>query len=157
MAFTQRKSIHGRELGISSTGGIISAPKGETSFDRAAQMWGSGMLETLSTVGAIKNYGISVLSSGSTSGTAPWTLGPPAVGLYKEIIFATSSTRIVINSTATTILMAVASSLAISSTVGATTIDISSSAVGTAGTIILRGRSATQWILSSKSPQLVVA
>ena len=167
--FTMRTSIHGRRLGLSSTGafisGVGSTGGGSTVFDMAAQMWGSGMVEVLSTVGPISNVGISVISSGSTSGTAPWTLGDVVDGAYKEIVFRTSSTRIVIETPSSLAALVVASSLGISSTVGSSSMDVSSTVVGIGGTITLRGLAASpgsttvvrQWIITSRSPHLILA
>jgi len=91
--FTQRTSIHGRRIGLSSTGGITSSPSGSTDIDRAAQMWGPGLLET-STGGTLSNAGTSVVSTAVTANTT-FTLPAPISGLYKEV-FCGSSANILV-------------------------------------------------------------
>ncbi len=93
--FKQRVSIHGRRMGISSTGGWISADKatgaGSTLFDMAAQMWGKAMVETVSAAGGtISNSGITIISSASTAGAA-FVMSAPIPGIHKEIHFQTYS------------------------------------------------------------------
>lgn len=144
MSFEIRTSIHGRRLGLSTTQGIVQVSSDSTAAaDRSAQMWGSGMLETLSTVGAISNYGVTVISSDSTSGTSPWTVGAPVAGVQKEIHFQTPSTLIHLNTSAVTIFFN--SSLAEGSTFGSTVLSIAGAAAGIGGSLVLRGLSATVW------------
>jgi hypothetical protein len=150
MAFTQRKSIHGRQLGISSTGGIISAVEGSTVHGMAAQMWGETMLETISSAGAaVRNYGITVISSGSTSGTTPFLVGTPAAGVDKQIFLQTSATLIHLNTTSTAIWFN--STSAIGASGGSTVlIAANAAAAGLGGeSLVLKGLSATVWQVQS--------
>jgi hypothetical protein len=112
-------------------------------------MWGDGMLETLSTVGTIRNYGVTVMSSDSTSGTSPWTVAAPVAGVHKEIHFQTPSTLIHLNSSATTIFFN--SSLAEGAALGSTVLSIAGTAAGIGGALVLRGLSATVWGIVSNS------
>ena len=68
-------SVHGRKLGIDHNGFVVGHP-------------GNRMPYEASTAGTtLANHGLSVLSGS----TASWTLnGPPAIGVEKEIINASS-------------------------------------------------------------------
>ncbi len=152
MAFTSRKSIHGRQLAISSTGGIISAAgstgnENSTAFNMAAQMWGKALFQTVSTSGAdISNSGVTIISSDSTSGIT-FDLLAPAQGISKELHIQCSATLLKIETTAASIVFH--SSLGIGATVGSTILSLSSSAIGLAGNITLRGVSTTKWAVTS--------
>lgn len=139
--FTQRTSIFGRRLGLSSTGGIVSAPSGSTDIDRSAQMWGPGLFS--SSTGLV-NSGTNLL--GGTGGAQTFILsGAPQVGLRCEIISDTSSSSVTINTTDATINFN--SSGGTSST--ALTFAV---AGGTEGqSVVLRGLSATRWQVISRS------
>lgn len=142
--FIQRKSKHGRELGITSSGGIHGKPLGSTGFDNVAQMWGEGMFETVSAAGAsISNSGITIVSSDSTSGTTPFLVGAPVQGVSKEIHFQTPATALALNTTATTIFFN--TTLAELAAGGSTTLTVAGSSLGIGGTVILRGLSTTAW------------
>ena len=92
--FVPRTSIHGRRLGISSSGGIISSPAGSSDIDQSAQMWGPGLFESVTASSAsIANSGVTIVSTGSTSGTS-FTVSAPVQGVEKEIVFQTSATAI---------------------------------------------------------------
>ncbi len=146
--FTMRTSVHGRRLGLSSTNGILSAPAGSTGHNRAAQMWGPGLFETVSAAGAsISNSGVTICSSDSTSGTAPIFVSAPVQGVSKEIAFQTPATALALNTTATTIKFN--SSLAELSAGGSTTLTIAGTAGGIGGTLVLRGLSTTVWQIVS--------
>lgn len=157
--FTSRTSIHGRNMAISATGGFITARDstggGSTAFDMAAQMWGKAMVETVSSAGAsISNVGLTIVSTDSTSG-ASFTVTVPVIGVSKEIHFETSATAHTFNTTGTNILFGTSASVA--STLGSTTLSISSSAAGISGTIVLRGLSATKWQIVSHAQTMTVS
>lgn len=148
MAFQMRTSIHGRRLGLSSTGGIVNSldasGKNSTAFEQAAQMWGAALVETVSSAGAsISNSGVTIISSDSTSGTSPFFVAAPIAGIHKEIHIQTPATALALNTTAVSIFFN--SSLAEGSSGGSTTLTIAGTAAGIAGVITLRGLSTTQW------------
>ena len=139
-----QKSIWGRKLGISTTGGIISAVgatgRDSTDFDMTAQMWGVGMIATVtSTIAStLTNYGLVSLTSGSATAITGFDVAAPVAGLMKEIHIATSASEISFNGTSTAILFGPTAEG------GGSTLFLS--AANLAGTtIILRGLSATQW------------
>ncbi len=152
MAFTSRKSIHGRQLAISSTGGIISAAgstgnENSTAFNMAAQMWGKALFQTVSSHGAIiSNAGITVISSNSTEGIT-FDIAAPVQGIHKELHIECSATGLKIETTGPAIVFH--SSLGIGATVGSTVLALSSSAIGLAGNITLRGISTIKWAVTS--------
>ncbi len=146
MGFVRRTSIHGRRLGLTSTNGIYGQIVNSTATDAdtVAQMWGPGMFETVSSAGAaIANYGITIVSSDSTSGTTPFLVGAPVQGVYKEIHFQTSATASALNTTSTTIKFN--STLAEAAAGGTTALTVAGAATGIGGVIVLRGLSTTAW------------
>ena len=149
--FTQRVSLHGRRLGLSSSGGLvaISSAGSTAGANVAAQMWGSGAIETVSANAAtIRNSGVTIVSTDSTSG-ATFDVSAPVAGVHKEIHFQTSATALTLNTTATTIKFN--STLAEAAAGGSTLLNIVGAAAGTAGSLILRGLSATAWSIASKT------
>lgn len=146
---TMRTSIHGRRLGLSSTGGILAGSSGSTEFESIAQMWGNDLIENVILADAtISNSGVTVISTGSTSGSS-MVVAAPVAGVYKEIVFQTSATALTFQTTAATIHFN--STLAENSTGGSTTLTIAGAAAGTAGVLIMRGLSTTQWQIVSSS------
>lgn len=142
-----RTSIHGRRLGLSSTGGILAGSSGSTEFNSLAQMWGNDLFEDVSgATGAISNSGISVVTTDSTSGSS-MPVAAPVAGVYKEIVFQTSATALVLHTTAATIKFN--STLAEAAAGGSTTLTVAGATAGTGGTLVLRGLSATAWQIVS--------
>lgn len=142
--FVQRTSIHGRRLGISSSGGITSSPSGSTDIDRSAQMWGPGLISSISSAETIPNSGVNILST-AAAGALTYTIAAPVAGVRCEVISQTTSSGVTLNTTATTINFN--SSGGTSST--ALTMLL---AGGTEGqSVVLRGLSATQWQVVSRS------
>ena len=144
----QYRSIHGRQLGFTSTGGIGSyrdSSGGETSTVQLAQMWGAGMIETISSGGAdLKNSGLSVISSDSTSGMAALNLAAPEAGVSKEIFCVTSASALSIETTAAGILF-YGSSVATGSSVQ------TFAAANLRGAYLtLRGVNSTSWMITGK-------
>ena len=95
MAFTNRKSIHGRQLALSSTGGIISSAKlsgthNSTTYDMAAQMWGAAMVTNITSTGGatLTNAGVDTIATTATAAT--FLIAAPVAGVSKEI-YVTSS------------------------------------------------------------------
>lgn len=151
MAFVMQVSRHGRRLGISTTGGIVSGVKQagglSTAIEMAAQMWGPAMFETVSSQGdTLTNSGISIISSDSTSGTSPFFVSAPVQGVYKEIHFQTPATETVFNTSASTIFFN--TTLAYGAAAGSTTVTVDGAASGTAGYLVLRGLSTTVWAVA---------
>lgn len=148
--FTVRKSIFGRLLGISSTGGIVAGPQGSTDVSIAAQMWGPGMFtEATSTDATLSNSGITVVTSGVTSPGGAFTLRAPAKGVSKEIVFNTPSSSLTLNTTSTSILFQTTATFLAAN--GSTVLTILGSTLGLSGSVVLRGLSATKWALVSKT------
>lgn len=146
-----RKSLHGREVGIASTGGLIfgitSTGGGSTALTLFGQMWGQALLETVSSNGAtISNSGVTIISSDSTAG-ASFVLSAPVVGVQKEIHIQTPATDLNLGTSATTIY--INTTLAEAAAGGSTLINIVGPATGIGGAIILRGLSTTQWSITS--------
>ena len=149
MSFSMRHSIHGRRLGLTSSGGVVASPSGSTTIGQAAQMWGddSEIFETVSAAGAtISNSGVTVISTDSTSGAA-FVVSAPITGISKEIHFQTSATAHTLGTTATTIKFN--STLAESAAGGSTTLTVTGAAGGIAGVVVMRGLSGTAWGLVS--------
>lgn len=144
---TMRTSIHGRKLGLSSTGGILGGSSGSTAFNSVAQMWGADLFETVSgAVGAISNSGVSIVSSDSTSGSS-MPVSAPVQGVSKEVFFQTSATALVLHTTAATIWFN--STLAEAAAGGSTTLTVAGGAAGIGGSLVLRGLSTTVWQIVS--------
>lgn len=152
MAFEMRTSLHGRRLGLSSTGGVIqainSSGKNSTDFIMAAQMWGEGMVASHSSSGAtLKNVGTNIISS-ATAAAYAFSIATPVADAYAEILSDSSATTITIGTGATTIFFR--------STGGGLstglTISVASTLGGCVGEfVILRGISATRWHVRGKS------
>lgn len=143
-AFVQRTSIHGRRLGISSSGGITSSPSGSTDIDRSAQMWGPGLITSVSSADTIPNSGTNILST-ATAAALTYIIAAPVAGVLCEIISQTTSSGVTINTTATTINFN-------SSGGTSSTALVIALAAGTEGqSVVLRGLSATQWQVLSRS------
>jgi hypothetical protein len=149
-------SLHGRRIGLTSTGGIggyiNSTGGGSTAVTQFAQMWGSGMIETVSSAGAtISNSGITHVSSDSTSGMAALTMSAPVAGVEKKIFFVTSATALTIETTAAGILFYGMTSTA---PTGSSVLSI----VGSAGALPVRGSyitltglNSTTWLVTGKT------
>src|SRR3990167_941297 len=145
MPFRMVTSLHGRRLGLSSTGGIIQAinstGRGSTTFDMAAQMWGNSMLAThSSSLATLRNNGVNLISS-ATAASYAFTVAAPAIGVYTEILSASSATTITLDTSATTITFATTGNAV---TTGLT-IALASTLGGCVGqALVLRGLSATR-------------
>lgn len=158
MPFTMNHSIHGRRLGLSTTGGLVSAAgstgRGSTIFGLAFQQWGDDMVQTVSTGGAlINNFGLTIVSSDSTSGMAALEMAAPVAGVHKEIYFLGSATALTLDTTATTITFLTSGS-SLTGISGSTTLsidgDLTRLEIG-GQALILRGLSTTQWQVASKT------
>jgi hypothetical protein len=135
-------SIHGRRLGISSTGGISqyinSTGGGSTAITQHAQMWGSGLiLTTTSTGGAtLGNNGVSLINTSATAAT--FSVAAPAAGVSKEIWLVSSASAITFNTTATSVVFKGHGKAA---STAATLTAASLDGVG----ILLRGFNSSEW------------
>ena len=157
MAFTMRTSIHGRRLGLSSTGGIITGSKpsgaGSTLIEMAAQMWGPGIQESIAAATAVAstlvNYGISTISSASATAIA-FEVARPEIGVYKEIHIDTSASEISMGGTSTAIIFASTVAVAAASTAFFSRANL-------AGTVItLRGKSTAEWIFTGSTASVTI-
>jgi hypothetical protein len=149
MAFSLQVSKHGRRLGLSTTGGIVSdvgsTGKSSTAIVNSAQMWGDGMTVSRSSGATLDNCGLNVLTS-STLAAMSFNLNAPVKGVTAEIISETSSTTITIE-TASSLVTFRSSAGAAAST--ALTLSGASGLAGAA--VVLRGLSTTKWQVLSKN------
>lgn len=148
--FKLKKSLHGRQVGLSSTGGVVTQVEGSSDIDNAAQMWGPGMMETLSSNGAwVSNSGMTVISSGSTSGSS-YSVRAPVAGVSKEIFIYGTATAVTLNTSATTIGFLTTSAVLQANL--STTLSIAGAAGGVGGGVLeLRGLSTTLWAVRGRS------
>ena len=146
------KSLHGREFGITSTGGLAQykdATGGEsTAILLLSQMWGAGMVASHSSSEAtLRNIGTNVISS-ATAAAYTFTVAAPVNNARTEIISQSSATTITLQSSATTILFATTGAV----TTTGLTIARASTLGGCVGEyLVLRGLSATRWQLMQRS------
>lgn len=151
--FTQRTSIHGRRLGLSSTGGIItgvdSTGGGSTAFVLAAQMWGSAMLNTVSSSEAtLRNAGVNLIST-ATSTAYTFTVGAPVAGVAMEVISRSSATTVTFQTSATTILF-FDSTLTPDGATGLVLSQTSTDGGNFGAAVMLRGLSTARWQVLNK-------
>lgn len=146
--FRIRNSLLGRKLGFSSTGGIVTLSPGTTDVSCAAQMWGPGMCETITAAGGtLSNYGISIISSGSTAGST-YYIADPELGLQKQIVIVTSATSMTLNTGGALFRY---SSAHFASTLGSTILTyLSASATQSLGVIDMLGLSTAAWLILKK-------
>jgi hypothetical protein len=144
--FTMRTSIHGRRLGLSSTGGLLASAGESTAQVAAAQMWGSGMLETIASTGGatLLNYGVSVIATTATAAT--FLLGAPVAGLSKEIYIVSSGSALTFGGTSTSQVFSKIGG----GTAGSTTLTLTDANLA-GQALVLRGLSATKWGLMNGS------
>ena len=145
-------SIHGRRLGLSSTGGIIQALTstggGSSEFDLTAQMWGQGMVATHSSSEAtLRNVGTNIISS-ATAASYLFTMAAPVINARTEVFSQSSATTIVIDSGATTrFFQSTGAGLST-----ALTISLASTLGGCVGeAVTLLGLSTTRWAVMNKT------
>ena len=145
-------SIHGRSLGLTSTGGLAQyrdATGGQsTAVLLYGQMWGTGMVASHSSSNAtLRKIGQNVISS-ATAAAYTFTVAAPVIGAGMEIISQSSATTISLDTSATTILFATTGAV----TTTGLTIGRASTLGGCVGEyLILRGLSATRWHLMARS------
>lgn len=161
-------SLHGRKMGLTSSGGVLIAPTSSTGFSHLAEISSAGVFnssissfnstitemevqkqkaafETISSSAAtLTNYGVSVISS-DVINVSVLKISAPESGLFKTVWGQTSASTISFNTTADTILFD-------------TTFGASSSALvwdragGQRGAILrLFGLSATRWAVLDKT------
>lgn len=154
MAFTMLKSVVGRRLGLSSTGGILAASE-STALDSAAVMRDSTgavisphyerVANTTSTGGAtLSAEGVHTINTSATAAT--FLIAAPVAGKLKEIYIVSSASALTFGGTSTAqVFMKIAGTSAGSTTLTLTDADLAGQA------LILRGLSATQWGVVSGS------
>lgn len=131
--FPIRKSVFGRTLAISSSGGIVSAVTstggfGSSDCGLSAQMWGPSLVQTIgaaSTGTLVSNCGVTQFTTGS-SAAAAYTIDSPVKGVRKTLIFNLVSTAIYLNTGAANTIFHISSGHT-SSTLGSTVIAVKSS------------------------------
>ena len=157
MAFVKKVSIHGRQLGISSTGGIItgygSTGGHSTAFTMVAQMRDSdGVLSgphyepitNHSSSGATMVEGVNYIAS-ATAASFAFSMPAAVAGLGVEIGIAASATTITFSGSATTILFG-------STVIGGSTTLTAAGAAGCQGMFLtLRAVSTARWMVANKS------
>ena len=142
MPFPMATSIHGRRLGLSSTGGIItgynSTGQISTALEASAQMWGPAMNDSVTAVtSTIGNAGFTALTV-ATATAITFEIAAPVEGVYKEIHIDTSASEISLGGPTTDITFR-----GTAAGVGST---MFLSAANLAGrTITLRGMSTARW------------
>lgn len=155
-------SLHGKQVGMTSSGGLAFEPTTSSGYNHAAEISSAGvfqssidsfgstigdmtvqllrsMVETISSSAAtLVNYGLSVISS-DVINVSVLKLSAPAVGVLKEIYGDSSASTISLNTTSSDITFgaSVASSAFVFDQVG-----------GVRGTsLVLRGISTSRWAL----------
>lgn len=149
--FTPRKSLFGRQLGISSTGGLCMGIKasatdfkigGSTDINLCAQMWGPGMYTRATAAGAvITNYGFTQVTTDAAAGST-WFLAAPVRGVEKRIFFVTTSSG-TLTTTSTLI------SFLLNGFAGSTVINVNST-LGNITGLNFVGLSTTQWLVAGR-------
>lgn len=163
MAYDRRTSIHGRRLALSSTNAIVdgngygAVMKNSTGAIQsssssltfagsitASENFISGV-ETVSSSGATISpiVAVSVLSS-ATATSRNFSVGTPVAGHLKEILSVSSATTILLESTVASILFVTTGTSS-----SALTFSLAGGSFGQA--ILLRGISATRWVVVNKS------
>lgn len=150
MSFVMQVSKHGRRLGLSSSGGIVSdvgsTGRSSTAIVSAAQMWGPGMLKARSSGATLDNAGLNVISS-STLASMSLTLTAPVAGITTEIISEASSTTITIETGSASVVFNTSAGAADS-----TALTLTGAAGLKGAALVLRGLSTTKWqVLSNHS------
>jgi hypothetical protein len=145
-------SIHGRRLGVNSSGailaehnGVMSAAVTETSAglksDAAAQ-------SAIATGSTFTNFGRQAISSGTATAQS-LEIAAPVAGIEKEILIGTSASELTLGGTATAVIFKPAIAGAGSS--------VFMSAVNLAGSVIkLRGVSTTQWSVIGSTTAMTI-
>ena len=150
MPFTRRKSIHGRQLAFSSSGGLIGSTEGSTDFTYAFITRDStgallsphdeAVVTTTSTGGATLTFG-GVLAINSSAVNPSFLITAPRAGQGMEIYFvSTVSTTISFGGTSTSQVFQKLGGVS----VGATIITFDSAAPS-GNSFILRGLSTTKF------------
>lgn len=140
------KSIFGRQLGFSSSGGILTNLSSGvvnrvatiSSDDAFVEKVGQ-IIETISSSATVlANYGLSIISSDVPNGST-CLISTPALGVLKEIFFDSSASTISIGTTA--------AGITFGASVGSSVKNMDA-AGGVRGTSIsFRGLSATRWAI----------
>jgi len=155
--FTIRKSIFGRLLGISSTGGLVMGVSstggvgaGSSDVAMAAQMWGPEMVQTIgagATLTKIVNSGVTIFTTAS-SAAAIYSIDAPVPGVEKKLLFrGLGSTLITLNTTAATIVF---HHPATGASVASTTLIYTSSTLAPAA-VYMVGESTLIWGIVNKT------
>lgn len=163
---TMLTSIHGRRLGLSSSGGVLVQPTSSTGVSHLMEISSAGVVNSSitnfgstitemtvakrksvidvisSSAATLLNYGVSQISS-DVINVSVLTLPAPETGLHKEIFGDSSASTVTFNTTATTIYFG-------------TSVDSSALVFDKAGgirgsQIILRGMSATRWAVLART------
>ena len=144
-------SVHGRRLGLTSTGGIaqyLTNTGVGSSILNYVQMWGSDYVSTAPADGGlIPNSGITVIGAGTTNGST-FLVANPVAGLRKEFVFAVcTATALNFETTSTSAFFRTTGTAAAST--GSTHIDVETTAVSFSGGLTLMGISTAEWVITN--------
>lgn len=161
-------SIHGRRLGLTSSGGLAFARTTSSLTSMAAEITTAGVfsstisnfgstvaemtvqglksvVETISSSDAtLTNYGMSVLSS-ATATSRNFSIGAPETGIRKVIHSVSSATTLVIDTTADTI------GFNSSANTSSTRLTFQAAAGVGGRSVVLEGASASRWNVLTQS------
>jgi len=152
-----RTSIHGRRLGLSSTGGILtgydSTGGHSTAYNQQAQMWGLALVSTApASGGTLDSAGQTVFGAGTTNGST-FYLPAPQAGLHKQFVFvAASATALGFEPDAAGIYI-VSTATALAST-GSTTLTLNVDDP-ISGVVNFLGVSTAQWVMTFGGPAIL--
>lgn len=149
-------SLHGRRIGLTSTGGIgqylDSTGGGSSAVTLYSQMWGPALhTDVASSVGStIQNAGIVTMTSASATAVTGHEIAAPVKGVELMVHIDTSASEVSLGSTSTAIVFASTVAAAAGSTLFA-------AAANLAGTVVtLRGRSTAEWLIVGSTTNLAV-
>lgn len=149
--FDRLTGIHGRRVAMSATGAIVNKDGyGALMVDASGvrQMALRDPVESISSSGAaLSASGVSYLSSG-TATSQNFTLGAPSSGQGKEIFSFSSATTILLETTAAAITF-------VTTGTSSSALTFSGAAGQFGQTITLRGASATRWVVTNKTAQVL--
>jgi len=148
--YVMQTSIHGRRLGISSSGGIISEPTGSTTAStgfRFAGQYGTGMqISHSSTAGSaisLETAGRNILSSATSTAVVATIRSNPELDLPMDIFILCTATAVTIDTNSTLVVF--------QSTTSSTSLTANSTLGAVGSGVMLVGGSTTVWFVRSKT------
>ena len=155
-------SLHGKQVGLTSSGGLIFEPTTSSGYNHAAEISSAGVFNSSvsafgSTVGEITiqkvktvvetvsssaatmvGYGMSIISS-DVINVSVLKLSAPETGMLKEIFCDSSASTVSLNTTSSDITFA--------TSVGSSVLALDDAGGIRGKTLTLRGLSATRWAI----------